>query len=70
MFRQPPPDAPVLVRSLLYGRGDLTYSAMTALKPNAEKLNARPAELFGRADNAIVGANAYFRSLKAANTGE
>jgi hypothetical protein len=47
---------------------DLTYSAMTALKPNAEKLNARGAELFGRADNAIVGANAYFRSLKAANT--
>jgi hypothetical protein len=43
---------------------------MTALKPNAEKLNARGAELFGRADNAIVGANAYFRSLKAANTGE
>lgn len=47
---------------------DLTPSAMTALKPNAEKLNARAAELFGRADNAIVGANAYFRSLKAANT--
>jgi hypothetical protein len=47
---------------------DLTYSAMTALKPNTEKLNARGAELFGRADNAIVGANAYFGSLKAANT--
>jgi hypothetical protein len=60
----------MLVRSLLYGRSDLTSSAMTALKPNAEKLNARGAELFGRADNVIVGANAYFRSLKAANTGE
>jgi hypothetical protein len=47
---------------------DLTPSAMTALKPNAEKLNARGAELFARTDKAIAGANAYFESLKAAQT--
>ena len=47
---------------------DLTPSAMTALKPNADKLNARGAELFARTDKAIAGANAYFESLKAAQT--
>jgi hypothetical protein len=47
---------------------DLTPSAMTALKPNADKLNARGADLFGRADSAITGANAYFRSLRAATS--
>lgn len=47
---------------------DLTPSAMTALKPNADKLNARGADLFARADKAIATANAYFRSLKAAQT--
>lgn len=47
---------------------DLTPSAMTALKPDADKLNARGADLFGRADSAITAANAYFRSLKAATT--
>ena len=47
---------------------DLTPSAMTALKPNADKLNARGADLFARADKAIASANAYFRSLKASQT--
>ena len=47
---------------------DLTPSAMTALKPNADKLNARGADLFARTDKAIAGANAYFQSLKAAQT--
>jgi Protein of unknown function (DUF2959) len=47
---------------------DLTPSAMTALQPNAEKLNARAAELFARTDKALTGANAYFQSLKAAQT--
>ena len=32
---------------------DLTPSAMTALKPNADKLNARGADLFARADKAL-----------------
>ena len=47
---------------------DLTPSAMTALKPNADKLNARGADLFARTDKAIAGADAYFQSLKAAQT--
>jgi Protein of unknown function (DUF2959) len=47
---------------------DLTPSAMTALKPNAEKLNARGSDLFARTDKAIVSANAYFQSLKAAQS--
>ncbi len=47
---------------------DLTPSAMTALKPNAEKLNARGADVFARTDKALATANAYFQSLKAAQT--
>lgn len=47
---------------------DLTPSAMTALQPNAEKLNARGAKLFARTDTAIANANAYFQGLKAAQT--
>jgi Protein of unknown function (DUF2959) len=45
---------------------DLTPSAMSALKPDAEKLNGQGAEIFTRADKAIAGANAYFQSIKAA----
>ena len=44
---------------------DLTPSAMTALQPNAEKLNARGAELFARTDSSITTANTYFQGLKA-----
>jgi hypothetical protein len=47
---------------------DLTPSAMTALQPNAQKLNARGTELLARTDKANAGANAYFQSLKAAQT--
>jgi hypothetical protein len=47
---------------------DLTPSAMTALKPSADKLNAQGADLFARTDKAIAGANAYFQGLKAAQT--
>jgi len=45
---------------------DLTPSAMTALKPNADKLNAQGADLFTRTDKAIADATAYFQGLKAA----
>jgi hypothetical protein len=47
---------------------DLTPSAMTALKPSADKLNAQGADLFARTDKAIASANAYFQGLKAAQT--
>jgi hypothetical protein len=54
-----------LADQITYLGSDLTPSAMTSLKPNAEKLNARGKELFGKADAAIGAANAYFQSLKA-----
>ena len=47
---------------------DLTPSAMTALKPNADKLNGQGADMFSRTDKALAGASAYFQSLKAAQT--
>ena len=47
---------------------DLTPSAMTALKPNADKLNGQGADVFSRADKALAGASTYFQSLKAAQT--
>jgi hypothetical protein len=47
---------------------DLTPSAMTALKPSADKLNAQGTDLFARTDKAIASANAYFQGLKAAQT--
>jgi hypothetical protein len=47
---------------------DLTPSAMTTLKPSADKLNAQGADLFARTDKAIASANAYFQGLKAAQT--
>ena len=44
---------------------DLTSSAMAALRPDAEKLNAQGADIFARADKAIASATAYFQSLRA-----
>ena len=48
--------------------GDLTPSSMTAVKPDADTLNARGAELFARTDAAIANLDVYFQSLKAAQT--
>ena len=47
---------------------DLTPSAMTSLKPQADKLNAQGAEIFSRIDQAIAKADTYFKGLKAAQT--
>ena len=47
---------------------DLTPSAVTALKPNADKLNATGSDLFGKTDKAIADANAYFQGLKSAES--
>ena len=44
---------------------DLNASAAASLKPQADKLNAEGAEVFGRTDNAITKANDYFRGLRA-----
>lgn len=57
-----------LADQITYLGSDLTPSATASLKPNATKLNARGAEIFGRTDKAIVDANTYFQSLRAAQT--
>ena len=43
---------------------DLTPSAMTSLKPEAQKLNERGAETLTKVDQAIATANKYFQSLR------
>jgi peptidoglycan hydrolase CwlO-like protein len=43
---------------------DLTPSAMTSLKPEAQKLNERGAETLTKVDEAITTANKYFQSLR------
>jgi len=57
-----------LADQITFMGSDLNPSAMTALKPNADKLNARGGELFARTDKAIAGANAYFQGLKSTQT--
>ena len=44
---------------------DLTPSAMTSLKPQAEKLNAQGGEVFSKTDSALATADAYFKALRA-----
>lgn len=53
-----------LADQITYLGSDLTPSAMTSLKPNAEKFNARGSELFAKTDEAIASATAYFQSLR------
>ena len=44
---------------------DLTPSALTSLKPQAEKLNAQGGEIFSKTDSALATADAYFKALRA-----
>ena len=46
---------------------DLTPSAMTSLKPEAQKFNERGAETLTKVDDAITTANKYFQSLRPTN---
>jgi hypothetical protein len=57
-----------LADQITYLGSDLTPSAMTSLKPNAEKLNTQGKEVFTKTDNAITTANAYFQSLRSAES--
>ncbi|HET7216739.1 MAG TPA: DUF2959 family protein [Vicinamibacterales bacterium] len=57
-----------LADQITYLGSDLTPSAMTSLKPNAEKLNARGSDVFTKTDAAITAANNYFQSLRAAES--
>jgi ABC-type transporter Mla subunit MlaD len=54
-----------LADQITYLGSDLTPSAMTSLKPNADKLNAQGSEVFAKADKAIETANNYFQGLRA-----
>jgi len=54
-----------LADQITYLGSDLNPSATASLKPNADKLNARGAEVFGKADRAISTANTYFQGLRA-----
>ena len=47
---------------------DLTPSAMTSLKPEAQKFNERGAETLAKVDQAITTANKYFDSLRPAKS--
>jgi len=50
---------------ITYLGSDLTPSAMTSLKPEAEKLNAQGTEVFGKTDQALAKADSYFQSMRA-----
>jgi hypothetical protein len=53
-----------LADQITYLGSDLTPSAMTSLKPQAEKLNAQGTEVLGKVDQAISKANSYFHGLQ------
>jgi len=57
-----------LADQITYLGSDLTPSAMTSLKPNADKLNGHGSEVFAKTDKAITDANAYFQSLRASES--
>jgi predicted nucleic acid-binding Zn-ribbon protein len=57
-----------LADQITYLGSDLTPSAMTSLKPNADKLNAQGATVFEKTDKAINTANSYFQSLRASES--
>lgn len=53
-----------LADQITYLGSDLTPSAMTSLKPNADKLNSQGGEVFSKVDEAIAEANKYFQGLR------
>jgi hypothetical protein len=53
-----------LADQITYLGSDLTPSAMTSLKPQAEKLNAQGGEVLAKVDHAIEKANTYFHGLR------
>ena len=57
-----------LADQITYLGSDLTPSAMTSLKPQAEKLNAQGSETFTKTDQALAKADGYFQSLRASQT--
>lgn len=53
-----------LDNQITYLGSDLTPSAMTSLKPQAQKLNDRGAQVLAKADEAIAATNKYFDSIR------
>ena len=53
---------------ITYLGSDLTPSAMTSLKPEAQKLNDSGAQVLTKADQAITTANKYFDSMRPAKS--
>jgi Protein of unknown function (DUF2959) len=51
---------------ITYLGSDLTPSAMTSLKPQAQKLNDRGAEVLAKAEQAVAATNKYFDSIRPA----
>jgi hypothetical protein len=57
-----------LADHITYLGSDLTPSAMTSLKPDAEKFNGRGQQLLSETDKAIAAANPYFQGLKSSQS--
>jgi len=57
-----------LADQIEYLKSDLTPSAMTSLKPSAEKLNTRGKKVFEDTDAAVANATAYFQGLRSAES--
>jgi Protein of unknown function (DUF2959) len=54
-----------LADQITYLGSDLTPSAMSSLKPQADKLNAQGSEVFTKTDQALAKADSYFKGLRA-----
>jgi len=57
-----------LADQITYLGSDLTPSAITSLKPQAEKLNVQGTEVLGKVDQAISKANSYFHGLQSSES--
>jgi hypothetical protein len=57
-----------LVDQITFLGSDLTPSAMTALKPDAEKLNVQGHKVFDETDKAVATAHTYFQGLRSAES--
>ena len=53
-----------LKNQITYLGSDLTPSAMTSLKPQAQKFNARGTEVLTKVDQTMATANKYFDSMR------
>jgi hypothetical protein len=53
---------------ITYLGSDLSPSAMTSLKPQAEKLNTQGGDVLAKVDHAIESANSYFHGLRSSES--